>query len=94
MSDEYDDALEKLDEIICPRCLGTGTVPAMSDGGPDAHEVEVCCDHCDGAATAGGAYKTLSNYYAKARMELIQLRYFKYRAEEEKRAAISKEAGP
>jgi hypothetical protein len=81
---EYEQALEQLDEIICPRCLGTGTVPAMSDNGPDAYEIEVCCDHCDGNATAGAAYKALSEYRTKARAELVQLRYFKHCVEKER----------
>lgn len=83
-TNEHEQALEQLDEIICPRCLGSGTVPAMSDNGPDAYEVEVCCDHCDGSGTAGNAYKVLSAYYSKARIELIQLRAFKWHVEQER----------
>lgn len=93
-TNEYEQAMEQLDEIICPRCLGTGTVPAMSDNGPDAHEVEVCCDHCDGTGTAGAAYKVLSAYYSKARIELIQLRAFKWRAEQEQKKAAAKPGRP
>lgn len=91
-ANEYEQALEQLDEIICPRCLGTGTVPAMSDNSPDAYEVEVCCDHCDGSGTAGSAYKVLSAYYSKARIELIQLRAFKRHVEQEQ--AKTKAAEP
>lgn len=73
---EYDQILDQLAEAPCPRCLGTQTIPAMSDNGPDAHEVEVCCDHCDGDGTGRGAYKALAAFYGKARGELTQLRYY------------------
>lgn len=73
---EYDQILDQLAEVPCPRCLGTQTIPAMSDNGPDAHEVDVCCDHCDGDGTGRGAYKTLAAFYGKARTELTQLRYY------------------
>lgn len=74
---EYDQILDQLAEVPCPRCLGTQTIPAMSDGGPDAYEVEVCCDHCDGDGTARGTYKALAAFYGKARSELTQLRYYR-----------------
>lgn len=85
-NDTYEQALAQLDEVVCPRCLGTGTIPALSDNSPDAHEIDICCDHCNGNGTAGAAYKVLADYYQKARMELLQLRYFKWQADQARAA--------
>lgn len=85
---EYDQILDQLAEAPCPRCLGTQTIPAMSDNGPDAHEVDVCCDHCDGDGTGSGAYKTLAAFYRTASTELTQLRYYHWHT----RQAAAKQA--
>lgn len=44
-------------EQPCPRCEGSGEVMEMSDSGPDAHEVSVCCGHCHGTGALEDAYK-------------------------------------
>lgn len=44
----------------CPRCGGTGNITVLSDNSPDAHDVEVCCDHCQGTGAAVDAAKYLA----------------------------------
>lgn len=88
VADEFDQIVEQLAEVSCPRCLGTQTIPAMSDNGPDAYEVEVCCDHCEGSGTAKGAYEALAKFKQRASIELTQLRYFHWHTkEQEKKSA-------
>lgn len=44
----------------CPRCGGSGQITVLSDNSPDAHDVEVCCDHCQGTGAAVDAAKYLA----------------------------------
>ena len=41
---------------LCPKCGGSGETTVLSDNGPDAYDVPVCCPHCDGAETLVAAY--------------------------------------
>lgn len=81
---EYEQALSEMDGAACPRCLGSGSIPAMSNGGPDAHEIDVDCDHCGGTGSARDAYLKLAEFYRKASSELTQLRYYRWFNEQEK----------
>lgn len=81
---EYDQVLSEMDGAGCPRCLGSGSVPAMSNGGPDAHEIDVDCYHCGGSGSARDAYLKLAEFYSKATSELTQLRYYRWFNEQEK----------
>ncbi len=45
---------------LCPRCDGSGEVTVLSDNSPDAHDVVVCCDHCQGSGAATDAAKYLA----------------------------------
>lgn len=80
---EYEQALSEMDGAACPRCLGSGCVPAMSNGGPDAYEVDVDCDHCGGTGSARDAYLKLSEFCSKASSELTQLRYYHSHSKQE-----------
>ncbi|CUI53172.1 hypothetical protein [Achromobacter xylosoxidans] len=44
----------------CPRCDGSGHISVPSDNSPDAREVDVCCDHCQGTGAAVDAAKYLA----------------------------------
>lgn len=49
--------LEAIDKLkLCPRCDANGYIEVMSDGGPDAYEVQVDCPHCNGQQTLAAAY--------------------------------------
>lgn len=48
-------------EVFCPKCNGSGEMIVLSDNGPDAHEMTVCCDHCNGAGTIDAAYEGVLN---------------------------------
>lgn len=43
--------------LVCPQCGGNGYIEVMSDGGPDAYEVQETCDHCGGKQTLADAYE-------------------------------------
>ena len=53
--------------LPCPRCSGSGFELQWSDASPDAHQVEVNCDHCDGAGSLGAAYTHLSQMLKRER---------------------------
>jgi len=54
-------------DLPCPRCNGSGFELEWSDASPDAHQVEVNCDHCDGAGSLGAAYTHLSQMLKRER---------------------------
>ena len=47
-----EDAQDERQADACPRCEGSGEITVMSDNSPDAHDVVVCCDHCQGSGAA------------------------------------------
>lgn len=56
-----DDAKDEKQADACPRCDGSGEITVMSDSSPDAHDVVVCCDHCQGSGAAVDAAKFLAS---------------------------------
>jgi hypothetical protein len=57
----------------CPRCCGSGTITVSSDSSPDAHDVDVDCDHCGGTGSAADAATRLAGNLAQERMRHMQL---------------------
>ncbi|MFY1969611.1 hypothetical protein ACOTDD_30310 [Achromobacter xylosoxidans] len=62
----------------CPHCDGTGTITVMSDSSPDAHDMDVCCDHCQGSGAAVDAAKYLAAALAGEKYRHMQL-YSEYK---------------
>lgn len=58
---------------LCPRCDGSGEITVMSDSSPDAHDVNVCCDHCQGSGAAVDAAKFLAAALAGEKFRHMQL---------------------
>lgn len=57
----------------CPNCQGSGAITVMSDNGPDAHEVEECCPHCDGRGSLDAAYEGAVKLLKAQRAETLKL---------------------
>lgn len=57
----------------CPRCEGSGEITVMSDNSPDAHDVVVCCDHCQGSGAAVDAAKYLAAALAGEKYRHMQV---------------------
>lgn len=49
----------KEDEQLCPACKGSGEGWVLSDGGPDAHHIQVDCPECFGPGTMRSAYEAM-----------------------------------
>lgn len=62
----------------CPRCDGSGHISVPSDNSPDAREVDVCCDHCQGSGAAVVAAKYLAAALAGEKYRHMQL-YSEYK---------------
>ncbi|MDX3986127.1 MAG: hypothetical protein QHC88_12825 [Achromobacter sp.] len=58
---------------LCPRCDGSGEITVMSDNSPDAHDVVVCCDHCQGSGAATDAAKYLAAALSGEKYRHMQL---------------------
>lgn len=48
-----------IDDLLCPACKGSGEGWVLSDGGPDAHHIQVDCPECFGPGTMLGAYQAM-----------------------------------
>ncbi|GAB1827271.1 hypothetical protein [Achromobacter xylosoxidans] len=57
----------------CPRCGGSGQITVLSDNSPDAHDVDVCCDHCQGTGGAADAAKYLAAALSGEKYRHMQL---------------------
>lgn len=57
----------------CPNCQGSGAIAVMSDNGPDAHEVEEYCPHCDGRGSLDAAYEGAVKLLKAQRAETLKL---------------------
>ena len=68
-----EDAQDERQADACPRCEGSGEITVMSDNSPDAHDVVVCCDHCQGSGAAVDAAKYLAAALAGEKFRHMQL---------------------
>lgn len=68
-----DDAKDERQADACPRCDGSGEITVMSDNSPDAHDVDVCCDHCQGSGAAVDAAKYLAAALSGEKYRHMQL---------------------
>lgn len=68
-----DDAKDEHAADACPRCDGSGEITVMSDNSPDAHDVVVCCDHCQGSGAAVDAAKYLAAALSGEKYRHMQL---------------------
>lgn len=68
-----DDAKDERQAGACPRCDGSGEITVMSDNSPDAHDVDVCCDHCQGSGAAVDAAKFLAAALSGEKYRHMQL---------------------
>ncbi|MGE8691591.1 MAG: hypothetical protein ACN6PJ_30895 [Achromobacter sp.] len=68
-----DDAKDERQADACPRCDGSGEITVMSDSSPDAHDVVVCCDHCQGSGAAVDAAKYLAAALSGEKYRHIQV---------------------
>lgn len=57
----------------CPRCDGSGEITVMSDGGPDAYEVPMNCDHCSGTGGLADAYAQVAKRLEETDTKYTQL---------------------
>ncbi|MFY3534450.1 hypothetical protein [Achromobacter denitrificans] len=67
------DTQDELQADACPRCEGSGEITVMSDNSPDAHDVIVCCDHCQGSGAAVDAAKYLAAALSGEKYRHMQL---------------------
>lgn len=67
------DAQDERQADACPRCDGSGEITVMSDNSPDAHNVVVCCDHCQGSGSAVDAAKYLAAALAGEKYRHMQI---------------------
>ncbi|CAB3928207.1 hypothetical protein LMG26858_06174 [Achromobacter anxifer] len=67
------DAKDERQADACPRCGGGGEITVMSDNSPDAHDVDVCCDHCQGSGAAVDAAKFLAAALSGEKYRHMQL---------------------
>lgn len=63
---------------LCPRCDGSGEVTVLSDNSPDAHDVNMPCDHCQGSGAAVDAAKYLAAALSGEKFRHSQL-YWEFR---------------
>ncbi|WP_133425220.1 hypothetical protein, partial [Achromobacter xylosoxidans] len=68
-----EDAQDERQADACPRCEGSGGITVMSDNSPDAHDVVVCCDHCQGSGAAVDAAKYLAAALAGEKYRHMQV---------------------
>lgn len=68
-----EDAQDERQADACPRCEGSGEITVMSDNSPDAHDVVVCCDHCQGSGAAVDAAKYLAAALAGEKYRHMQV---------------------
>lgn len=68
-----EDAQTERQADACPRCEGSGEITVMSDNSPDAHDVVVCCDHCQGSGAAVDAAKYLAAALAGEKYRHMQV---------------------
>lgn len=68
-----DDAKDERQADACPRCDGSGEITVASDNSPDAHDVVVCCDHCQGSGAAVDAAKFLASVLSGEKYRHMQL---------------------
>lgn len=68
-------------EPVCPACKGSGEGWILYDASPDAHNIQVDCQECNGRGSLLGAYESmktqlnsLSDRYVKADGELFFMR--------------------
>lgn len=57
---------------LCPVCKGSGDGWMLSDNGPDAHNIQVDCQECNGRGSLIGAYESM-----KAQLGSMNERYTK-----------------
>lgn len=57
---------------LCPVCKGSGEGWMLSDNGPDAHNIQVDCQECNGRGSLIGAYESM-----KAQLSSMNERYTK-----------------
>ena len=67
------DAQDERQADACPRCDGSGEITVMSDSSPDAHDVVLCCDHCQGSGAATDAAKYLAAALSGEKYRHMQL---------------------
>lgn len=70
---EQGDVQDERPADACPRCDGSGEITVMSDNSPDAHDVDICCDHCQGSGAAVDAAKYLAAALAGEKHRHMQL---------------------
>lgn len=49
---------------LCPICKGSGEGWMLSDNGPDAHNIQVDCQDCNGRGSLIGAYESMKTQLA------------------------------
>lgn len=49
---------------LCPACKGSGEGWMLSDNGPDAHNIQVDCQECNGRGSLIGAYESIKTQLA------------------------------
>lgn len=67
------DAQDERQVDACPRCNGSGEVTILSDNSPDAHDIDMPCDHCHGSGAAVDAAKYLAAALAGEKFRHMQL---------------------
>lgn len=72
------DAQDERQADACPRCLGSGEVTILSDNSPDAHDVDMPCDHCHGTGAAVDAATYLAAALSGEKFRHMQL-YSEYK---------------
>lgn len=72
------DAQDERQADVCPRCLGSGEVTILSDNSPDAHDVDMPCDHCHGTGAAVDAATYLAAALSGEKFRHMQL-YSEYK---------------
>lgn len=68
-----EEAKDERQDDACPRCHGSGEITVMSDNSPDAYDVDVCCDHCQGSGAAADAAKYLAAALSGEKFRHMQL---------------------